>query len=445
MKHFSFLISCLCLVLHTSAQIITTVAGTGNFGYNGDGIPATSANMSGPTAVVADSHGNFYISSNLDCRIRKVSVDGIISTVAGTGVPGFSGDGGPATLASISQPEGLCIDKSGNLFICDSYNNRIRRIDTNGIITTIAGTGEGDFGGDGGPATSAKLWGPMSVYVDEGGNIYIADAGNKRIRKVDADGTITTIAGTGVSGYNGDGISANSAMIGFPRGVSKGKNGNIYFGDISNRRIRMIDRFGYISTVVGTGISGHEGDNGPATNAKILGPKDIVFDKYGNMFFVDGGTDRVKKVNTAGIITNVAGSDDIGFGGDGGPATAASLVQPGSIALMPNGDLLIADFGSKRVRMVTNVVGVNNMPEPAYDRVVVFPNPAYGHFEVRLSANIKEEVTIRIFDITGRCMFSKQYPGSDHFLVNAPLSPGYCSVQLLCTSGVNTITPLIIR
>lgn len=445
MKHFSFIISFLCLALHTSAQIITTVAGTGNFGYNGDGIPATSANMSGPTGVAVDKHGSFFICNSLDCRIRKVSQDGIITTVVGTGTFGFSGDGGPATLAAIHQPEGLHIDRFGNLYFCDNSNNRVRKVDTNGIITTVAGDGDPSFGGDGGPATSAKLWGPMSVYVDEGGNIYIADAGNKRIRKVDADGTITTIAGTGVSGYNGDGISANSAMIGFPRGVSKGKNGNIYIGDISNRRIRMIDRLGYISTVVGTGISGHEGDNGPATNAKILGPKDIVFDKYGNMYFADGGTDRVKKVNTAGIITNVAGSDDIGFGGDGGPATAASLVQPGSIALMPNGDLLIADFGSKRVRMVTNVVGVNNMPEPIYDRVVIFPNPTYGHFEVRLSAHIKEEVTIRIFDITGRCMFSKQYPASDHFLVSAPLSPGYYSVQLLGASGISAITPFIMR
>ncbi len=424
MKRFLLIISLLSLTLPAGSQIITTVAGTGNFGYNGDGIPATSANMSGPTAVVADSHGNFYISSNLDCRIRKVSVDGTISTIAGTGVPGFSGDGGPATLAAIHQPEGLFIDRQGNLFICDSYNNRIRKVDTNGIITTVAGSGESGFGGDGGQATVAKIWGPSHVYVDDNNFLYLADVGNRRIRMITPAGIISTIIGTGVSGYNGDNIPATSAMIGSPAAVVKDKYGNIYFGDVSNRRIRKVDQFGYISTVAGTGISGHDGDNGPATNAKMLGPKGIVFDKYGNMFFVDGGTDRVKKVNTAGMITNVAGSDGIGFGGDGGPATAASLVQPASISFKPNGDLLIADFGNNRVRMVTNVVGVYDTERSRQERILIFPNPSNGTCKVFLQYPAGGEAQMTVTNIYGAEVLRQTIPVNKEVIVSAPWPAG---------------------
>jgi trimeric autotransporter adhesin len=383
-------------------QIITTTAGTGISTFNGDGIPATDANMSGPNGLVVDKYGNLYISSYGDCRIRKVSVSGIISTFAGNGTPGFSGDGGMATDARIDHPKGISIDKNGNLYICDSYNNRIRKVDTSGIITTVAGNGNYGYSGDGGQATDAKIWGPTTLFIDDDRSIFFADSGNDRIRKVGTDGIISTIAGTGVAGYNGDNIAATAAMLNSPTGIARDKNGHIYICDNANKRIRKIDNAGIITTVVGIGTSGYSGDNGPATDAKIIAPMAIIFDNGNNMYFIDMNVYTIRKVSSSGIITTIAGTPySFGFSGDGGPATTCKMNGPNCLAFDNGGGIYVADFGNKRVRYINNVVAVSESPLVAAD-LQLFPNPSDGHFAIKVPSSLNENVHIQITDIAGK-------------------------------------------
>ncbi len=331
--------------------IITTIAGGGS--ALGDGGPATSAQLDFPHGVAMDASGNLYIADWNNHRIRKVDAAGNISTVAGTGtVPGdYSGDGGAATAAQLDQPSDVAVDASGNLYIADSDNNRVRKVDAaTGIITTVAGTGTGGFSGDGGPATSAQIRYPGSVALDASGNLYIA--ANHRIRKVDTAGVITTVAGTGTQGYSGDGGAATSAQIRYPSSVALDASGNLYIAD-GNHRIRKVDAStGNISTVAGTGVQGFSGDNGPATSAQFNWPSGVAVDASGNLYIADGNN-RIRKVDAAtGIITTVAGTGTGGFSGDGGPATSAQLHYPRSVALDASGNLYIADWLNNRVRKV---------------------------------------------------------------------------------------------
>ena len=217
--------------------------------------------------MAVDASGNLYIADTGNNRIRKVSATGIITTVAGNGSAGYSGDGGPATSAQLDGPEGVAVDGSGNLYIADTCNNRIRKVSATGIITTVAGNGSAGYSGDGGPATSAQLSLPAGVAVDGSGNLYIADSGNNRIRKVSATGIITTVAGNGSPGYSGDGGPATSAQLNQPAGVAVDASGNLYIADSSNNRIRKVSATGIITTVAGNGFDGYSGDGGPATSA----------------------------------------------------------------------------------------------------------------------------------------------------------------------------------
>ena len=331
---------------------ITTVAGTGRSGFSGDGGPATAARLDAPSGVAVDESGNLYIADRLNNRIRKVDTSGRITTVAGTGTSGFSDDGGPATAARIFSPSGVALDGSGNLYIADQLNNRIRKVDTSGKITTVAGTGTGSFGGDGGPATQAWINSPRSVEVDGSGNLYIVDRWNYRIRKVDTAGTITTVAGTGTSGFSGDGGQATDARINAPRGVAVDGSGNLYIADTSNNRIRKVDSSGVITTVAGTGTLGFSGDGGQATAAKIWEPSGVEVDGSGNLYIADTQNYRIRKVDTSGTITTVVGVGLSGFGGDGGPATGAQIRSPQGVEVDGSGNLYIADPGNHRVRKV---------------------------------------------------------------------------------------------
>ena len=231
--------------------------------------------------MFVDAAGNLFIADGSNNRIRKVDPAGTISTVAGTGVGGgfgFSGDGGPATGAQLNAPFGVFVDAAGNLFIADVGNHRIRKVDPAGTISTVAGTGVGGFSGfsgDGGPATEAQLHFPAGVFVDAAGNLFIADASNHRIRKMDPAGTISTVAGTGVEGFSGDGGPATEAQLHFPAGVFVDAAGNLFIADASNHRIRKVDPAGTISTVAGTGTAGFSGDGGPATGAQLNGPSGV--------------------------------------------------------------------------------------------------------------------------------------------------------------------------
>ncbi len=332
-----------------SSGTITTVAGTGEGGFGGDGGPATEARLNFPVDVTLDGAGNLFIADIVNRRIRKVDSSGVISTIAG---PGESGDGGPAVDALLRTPFDGAVDGAGNLFIADSRNHRIRKVDSAGTISTFAGTGEGGFGGDGGPATEAQLDFPLDVTLDGAGNLYIADSRNHRIRKVDSAGVISTFAGTGERGFGGDGGPATEAQLDFPTGVATDGAGNLFIADRSNHRIRKVDSAGVISTIAGTGERGFGGDGGPAVQAQLASPSGVAVDSEGNLYIADGSTQRIRKVDSSGTISTIAGTGEPGFGGDGGPATEAQLNFPTGVAVDSEGNLYIADLVNHRIRKV---------------------------------------------------------------------------------------------
>ena len=333
-----------------STGTITTIAGTGERGFSGDGGPAVEAQIPSPTGVAVDGAGNVYIADTYYHRVLKVDSTGTITTIAGTGERGFSGDGGPAVEARISWEFRIAVDSGGNLYIADTYNHRVRKVDSTGTITTIAGTGVSGFSGDGGPAVEARLNAPESVAVDGAGNVYIADTYNPRIRKVDSTGTITTIAGTGVSGFSGDGGQAVEALVSRAFGIAVDSGGNLYIADTDNQRVRKVDSMGTITTIAGTGVSGFSWDGGPAVEARISKTFGVAVDRGGNLYIADTGSHRVRKVDSTGTITTIAGTGERGFSGDGGPATRARITSPSGLAVDGAGNLYIADLGNSRIR-----------------------------------------------------------------------------------------------
>ena len=313
-----------------AAGVITTVAGDGRSGYSGDGGAAVAARLDTPFDVAADGAGNLYIATGN--RIRKVDAAGVITTVAGAGRSGSGGDGGPAVAAQLDDPEGVAVDGAGNLYIADRDNHRIRKVDAAGVITTVAGSGRfGSAGGDGGAAVAARLWEPSGVAVDGAGNLYIADRRNDRIRKVDAAGVITTVAGDGTEGFGGDGGPATAAQLDGPRGVALDGAGNLYIADTGNHRIRKVDAAGAISTVAGREL----GDGGAATGARLRSPAGVAVDGAGNLYIADPGNGRIRKVDAAGVIS-----------------TVAQLRDPEGVAVDGAGNLYIADTDSDRIRKV---------------------------------------------------------------------------------------------
>jgi len=331
-----------------------TVSGDGGEQL-GDGGPAKSAGLCGPTDVALDEEGNLYISDTGDyCTgpggdtVRKVDPHGTITTVAGTGEAGFSGDGGPATKARLDFPSAVAVDREGNLYIADGNNNRIRKVDKDGIISTFAGTGEARNSGDGGPATSAQLKEPACMVFDAHGNLYVADYTS--VRRIDPSGTITTVAGTGQFGFSGDGGPASEAKLTASDIALDGK-GDMYISDTENNRIRMVDRDGIIHTVAGTGKEGYSGDGGPATKAALALPIGIALDREGNLYIACHHNSRVRKVDRNGKITTVAGTGEWMFNREKGPATKVALNQPWGLFLDDDaGDLYIADSFNSRIR-----------------------------------------------------------------------------------------------
>ncbi len=333
---------------------LTRAAGSARVGYSGDGGPATSAQIGAPEGLALDGAANLYIADWASATVRKVTADGTITTVAGNGTQGYSGDGGPATSAQLASPQGVAVDTSGNLYIADQASSRIRKV-ANGTITTVAGNGTAGYSGDGGPATSAQLAWPVGVAVDTAGNIYIADTNNNRIRKVAANGTITTVAGNGNYAYSGDGYPASSAQVASPNGVAVDAAGNLYIADTGNSVIREVALNGVINTVAGmylSGAGGYSGDGGSPTSAQLNGPLGVALDSAGRLYIADTYNMVIRRV-ASGAITTVAGNRSSGYMGDGGPAAGALLEQPGAVAVDIARNLYyISDKDSNRVRKV---------------------------------------------------------------------------------------------
>ena len=337
----------------TSCQIIVTVGGNGTAGFTGDGGAATAAEMYQPTGVALDGSGNMYIVDMYNYRVRKISSAGVITTVAGNGTYGYSGDGGPATAAELYLPVAVTLDHSGNLYIADEGNNRIRKVTPSGIISTVAGTGTAGYSGDGGAATAAAINSPWAVAVDSTGNMIIADRANNRLRRVNTSGIITTIAGNGTAGFAADGSVATSSMICTPEGVVLDASGNIYFSDHGNNRIRKITSSGLLYTLAGNGTGGFSGDGGAATSAEIYSPCGVARDNDGNIYFADNGNNRVREISTSGYIFTIAGTGTAGYSGDGGMASTSEIYAPYNIAADASGNIYICDAGNQRLREVT--------------------------------------------------------------------------------------------
>ena len=341
----------------TNLDLIETLAGKGEVGFSGDGGPATNATLGFPGSVKAGADGSIYFTDDGNHRVRRMDTNGVVQTVAGNGATGYSGDGGAATDAALNWPMSVALDDEGNLYIADFSAHVVRRVGTNGIISTVAGTGTAGYGGDGGSASDALLSGPSSVCV-HGGRLYIADQFNSRVRVVDALGDIHTLAGNGDFGYSGDGGPATEAALLYPTSVAVAPDGRVLIADRYNNRIRAVATNGVITTFAGTGEYGFGGDGGAATNALLNYPRGVAVDDLGRVFIADTENARLRMVATNGLIRTLAGTGNYGFSGDGGPALAAMLDGPAGIDVDATRGILFADLNNQRIRRVRLSAGL---------------------------------------------------------------------------------------
>ena len=407
MKHLFYTLSLLCLFAGNAgaqAYLINTIAGNDTQGYSGDNGAAIDAQLYGPDQLCMDKRGNLLIVDEYNNRIRKIDQStGIITTIAGTGFNSFSGDGGPAVDAEIWQPQAVRMDTAGNIYIADALNNRVRKITMpSGIISTIAGNGSTGNTGDGGPATNATFYGITGIYIDVSGDVLITDGDNNNIRKVSATtGIISTIAGSGVAGYSGDGGPATAAKLNLPFDIFNDSHGNIIFTDAGNNVIRKIDTAGTIHTIAGTGAAGHFGDGGPATAARFSEPTGLFIDAHNNIFTAEFNSGYIRRIDgTTGIISTLAGNGFPGFSGDGGLATEASL-YPEGLWVDNSGVIFVADFNNNRIRKIYSTTGVPAVSNNTLASIALSPNPARDVFTVNNATGTE----LNIYDATGKDLY----------------------------------------
>lgn len=450
MKKVLFIVT-LILTTAINAQYgnITTIAGNGTQGFSGDGGPATAAITNFPSGIAIDNTGNIYFSEITNSVVRKIATDGTISTVAGmVGNFGFSGDGGQATAAELDFPQGVAVDANGNLYIADRDNNRIRKVDvTTGIITTVAGNGTAGDAGDGGQATAAELDSSQDMALDAVGNIYISDWLNNKIRKVDANtGIITTIAGTGDSGFSGDGGAATAARLRSPSGITLDAAGTIYFSDRSNDRIRKIDTNGIITTVAGKGgFNAFSGDGGQAVDAEFNDPNGITIDGDGNIYVMDRDNHRIRKITTDGIINTIAGAGNTGFSGGGfngddQAGTSTELNKPTDLVIDALGNIIFNDNNNHRVRkLAVSTLSTNNFSKIG---VQLYPNPTTSNHSVTIRS---QEVinSISIFNAIGQKV-KQVNPNKLNYNLNMNTSKSGLYYVKLTTDNNNTAVQKLI-
>ena len=335
-----------------TAYVIDVFAGNGKQGFHGDGGPATQAHFQGPGGIAVDAAGNVYVADANNRRVRRIDTSGMITTVAGNGEQGSAGDGGPATEAQLNIPTDIALDASGNLYVAEAVGNRVRKIDATGKINTVAGTGVQGSDGDGGPAVEAQLNRPLTMTVDAEGNIFIGEYNGYRVRRVDLEGTITTIAGTGIKGGGGDGGPATAAQLNYISGLAVDALGNVYVSDMNEAKIRMISPAGRINTIAGTGVQGFSGHRGTAFEAQLETPGGLALDAAGNLFLTEFWAGRLRRIDSAGIITTIAGTSEQLSNGDMGLAIDAALDRPIRIATDSDGNLYVSEGYADRVRIL---------------------------------------------------------------------------------------------
>ncbi len=362
MKQALYILVLLLLPALGMGQIITTFAGTGGSGSSGDGGHATAATISDPNGGIFDKYGNYFFVEDLGNKVRRIDTNNIITTIAGTGVAGYSGDGSAATSAKLNTPRAVALDTFGNIFIADGGNRVIRRVDAStGNINTIAGNGSYGYGGDGGPATAALFRTPQDICFDKLNNLYIADYNDSRVRKVSTSGIVTTIAGDGSFGFSGDGYTATSAKLNGPWGLCVDSFCRLFIADYANSRVRIIDTSGIINTIAGNGVHVFISDSIPATSSQI-DPVKICIDQSNNLLIADIYNQRVHRVNASGIIYTIAGTGVAGYSGDGGRADTAKINRPGGVSVDGCGNLFIAEVGNARIRKVTFFSSLTDTP-----------------------------------------------------------------------------------
>ncbi len=424
------------------AQIITTIAGNGlgTGTYTGDGGPATAAGMNAPSGITMDRSGNVYVAEAYNSTVRKISTSGIITTIAGTNVAGYNGDGIPATAAQLKSPSDVTVDDSGRIYIADGNNYRVRKIGANDTISTIAGTGVAGFSGDGGAATAAQLGVAMAAVMDSKGNLYISHQSAHNVRKITPTGIISNVAGNGSPGYTGDGGPAVSGTLNFPHGIALDRKGNLYIADIQNNRIRKVDTFGIITTVAGTGVFGYSGDGGAATLANLRHPNGVAVDTNGNIYIADCSSHRIRRVDTFGIITTFAGTGINSFSGDGGPASAATLSNPVHIYIDSAGHLYVTDFGNDRVRKITMPSATLAVRIPEKNDIVAYPIPMGDELFIE---NTAPGSKVSIFDAGGRLIYSSTILVYPEKINTRAFASGIYQLQITGPAGNKTSKTIV--
>ena len=365
---------------------IETLAGTGEAGMAGDGGPATDALLDHPSAVAVAPDGTVYVADSRNHRVRRIGRDGVITTVAGTGERGYNGDGIPATEASLTHPYGVTIGPDGLVYVADQAAHRIRRIEADGTITTVAGTGENGGGGDGGPATEASLSFPNHVAFDGRGGMVVGEGGGDRVRYVASDGTITTVAGIGRARYNrgptlhGDGGPAVEAALNVVGAVAVGADGSLYIADLRNHAVRRVGPDGRIETVAGTGVPGYNGDRADARTAQLDQPGGVAALPDGSVVIADGSLGMVRVITPSGALCTIAGLNEQGYSGDGGPARLANLSVLDILTTDDEGNIYVSDYGNNAVRVLRPG---GTRPDPARDplALLVTMRDAYARLD----------------------------------------------------------------
>ncbi len=404
-----FLLSAVSLSSRLHAQVIITVSGITTEGYEGDGGLASHCQMHWPEAIALNDSNNIFIADADNNVIREIDGSGKIRTVvgsgfeSGTGEGGYGGDGGPASAARLNYPSGVAFDPAGNMYIADRRNSRIRMVNPAGVISTFAGNGTVGYTGDGAAASAAQLDSPTRVACDPSGNVYIADAGNNVIRMVTAaTGNIATIAGNGTAGFGGDGGAATMGILNGAQDMAIDPTGIIYIADYKNSRIRKVDLTGNISTFAGIAYPGYSGDSGMATNANLFEPTGIATDAAGNVYFSDFANARIRKIDAVtNIITTFAGDGIQGYGGDNGPAKAAKIYFPQGLAINSAGGVYICDKGNNRLRYASTTLATP-ATTASFVGLNVFPNPGDGQFTLHISSASDEKVQLILNNLAGQ-------------------------------------------